>query len=213
MRCVDDYGRNVWRKIIVYIMKVFRLLQKMTLVPSYLWDMMWAIVWKRCMKHCGCGVYLRPMSSDIKGLWNLSVGDGTSIPKGSTIYCTDAPCTIGKKVLFGPRPTIITGDHRVDIIGKYMADVTVEEKAMAGGVSYDQPVVIEDDVWVGSNVTILKGVTIGRGSVIAAGAVVTKSCPPYSIIGGVPAKVLKARFTPDEIKEHEGKLAKNEMYF
>lgn len=164
------------------------------------------------MKHCGCGVYLRPMSSDIKGLWNLSVGDGTSIPKGSTIYCTDAPCTIGKKVLFGPRPTIITGDHRVDIIGKYMADVTVEEKAMAGGgVSYDQPVVIEDDVWVGSNVTILKGVTIGRGSVIAAGAVVTKSCPPYSIIGGVPAKVLKARFTPDEIKEHEGKLAKNEM--
>lgn len=211
MRCVDDYGRNVWRKIIVYIMKVFRLLQKMSLVPSYLWDMMWAIVWKRCMKHCGCGVYLRPMSSDIKGLWNLSVGDGTSIPKGSTIYCTDAPCTIGKKVLFGPRPTIITGDHRVDIIGKYMADVTVEEKAMAGGVSYDQPVVIEDDVWVGSNVTILKGVTIGRGSVIAAGAVVTKSCPPYSIIGGVPAKVLKARFTPNEIKEHEGKLAKYEM--
>lgn len=211
MRCVDDYGRNVWRKIIVYIMKVFRLLQKMSLVPSYLWDMMWAIVWKRCMKHCGCGVYLRPMSSDIKGLWNLSVGDGTSIPKGSTIYCTDAPCTIGKKVLFGPRPTIITGDHRVDIIGKYMADVTVEEKAMAGGVFYDQPVVIEDDVWVGSNVTILKGVTIGRGSVIAAGAVVTKSCPPYSIIGGVPAKVLKARFTPDEIKEHEGKLAKYEM--
>lgn len=211
MRCVDDYGRNVWRKIIVYIMKVFRLLQKMSLVPSYLWDMMWAIVWKRCMKHCGCGVYLRPMSSDIKGLWNLSVGDGTSIPKGSTIYCTDAPCTIGKKVLFGPRPTIITGDHRVDIIGKYMADVTVEEKAMAGGGSYDQPVVIEDDVWVGSNVTILKGVTIGRGSVIAAGAVVTKSCPPYSIIGGVPAKVLKARFTPDEIKEHEGKLAKYEM--
>ena len=211
MRCKDDYGRNVWRKIIVYIMKVFRLLQKMSLVPSYLWDMMWAIVWKRCMKHCGRGVYLRPMSSDIKVLWNLSVGDGTSIPKGSTIYCTDAPCTIGKKVLFGPRPTIITGDHRVDIIGKYMADVTVEEKAMAGG--YDQPVVIEDDVWVGSNVTILKGVTIGRGSVIAAGAVVTKSCPPYSIIGGVPAKVLKARFTPDEIKEHEGKLAKNEMYF
>lgn len=66
-------------------------------------------------------------------------------------------------------------------------------------------------MWVGSNVTILKGVTIGRGSVIAAGAVVTKSCPPYSIIGGVPAKVLKARFTPDEIKEHEGKLAKHEM--
>lgn len=61
------------------------LLQKISLVPSYLWDKMWAPVWKWCMKHCGKGVYIRPMSSDFKGLWNLSVGDGTSIPKGSTI--------------------------------------------------------------------------------------------------------------------------------
>ena len=140
------------------------------------------------------GVYIRPMSSDFKGLWNLSVGDGTSIPKGSTIYCTEAPCTIGKKVLFGPHPTIITGDHRIDITGKYIADVTVEEKFVDGVNVYDQLVVIEDDVWLGANVTILKGVTIGRGSVVAAGAVVTKLCPPYSIIGGVPAKVLRKRF-------------------
>ena len=97
-------------------------------MPSYLWDKMWVPVWKCCMKHCGRGVYIRPMSSDFKGLWNLSVGDGTSIPKGSTIYCTDAPCTIGKKVLFGPNPTIITGDHRIDILGKYIADVIVEDK-------------------------------------------------------------------------------------
>lgn len=48
--------------------------------------------------------------------------------------------------------------------------------------------------------------TIGRGSVVAAGAVVTKSCPPYSIIGGVPAKVLKMRYTQDEIIEHEKTL-------
>ena len=153
-------------------------------------------------------VYLRPMSSDIKGLWNLSVGDGTSIPKGSTIYCTDAPCTIGKKVLFGPHPTIITGDHRIDVLGKYIADVTVEEKFVNGENQYDQPVTIEDDVWCGANVTILKGVTIGRGSVVAAGAVVTKSFAPYSIIGGVPAKLLKMRFTPEQIEEHERKLDK-----
>ena len=51
--------------------------------------------------------------------------------------------------------------------------------------------------------TILKGVTIGRGSAVAAGAVVTKSCPPYSIIGGVPAKAIKQRFTLEEIVKHE----------
>lgn len=58
-------------------------------------------------------------------------------------------------------------------------------------------------MWIGCNVTILKGVTIGHGSVVAAGAVVAKSCPPYSIIGGVPAKFIRQRFTEEEIKIHE----------
>lgn len=172
---------------------------KISVVPSYLWDKLWAPCYKACMKHCGRGVYIRPTCSDIKGLWNLSIGEGTSIPKGSTFYCTKAPLTIGRKVIFGPKPTIITGDHRIDIIGKYIIDVTDTEKLPEN----DLPVMIEDDVWCGANVTILKGVTIGRGSVIAAGAVVTKSFPPYSIIGGVPAKLIKMRFTPEQIEEHE----------
>jgi acetyltransferase-like isoleucine patch superfamily enzyme len=54
-----------------------------------------------------------------------------------------------------------------------------------------RPVIIEDDVWIATRATILKGVTIGRGSVIAAGAVVTKDVPPYTIVAGVPAKVIK----------------------
>lgn len=172
---------------------------KLSFVPSYLWDTLWTPVYKYAMKHCGKGVYLRPMSSDIKGLWNLSIGDGTSIPKGCTFYCTDAPLTIGRKVIFGPHPTIITGDHRIDIVGKHIIDVTVSEKTQEN----DLPVVIEDGVWVGANVTILKGVTIGRGSVVAAGSVVTKSCAPYSIIGGVPAKLIRMRFTEQQIEEHE----------
>lgn len=154
------------------------------------------------MAYCGKDVYIRPTMSDFKGLWNLSVGEGTSIPKGAVFYCTKAPLTIGKKVIFGPRPTIITGDHRTDLIGRYIIDITDKDKLPEN----DAPVVIEDDVWCGANVTILKGVTIGRGSVVAAGAVVTKSFPPYSIIGGVPARLLKMRFTPEEIEEHEKQL-------
>ena len=72
------------------------------------------------MKYCGKHVYLRPSSSDFKGLWNMSIGDYTSIPKGSVFYCTEASLTIGKKVIFGPHPTIITGDHRIDVVGKYI---------------------------------------------------------------------------------------------
>lgn len=171
---------------------------------SYFWDKLWTPIWKSCMKHCGKNVYLRPMSSDIKGVENLSVGNGTLIPKGSTFYCTRAELKIGNNVIFGPKPTIITGDHRIDLVGKNIIDITDEEKLP----DQDAPVVIEDGVWCGANVTILKGVTIGRGSVVAAGAVVTKSFPPYSIIGGVPAKLIKMRFTPEEIMQHESLLNK-----
>lgn len=93
--------------------------------------------------------------------------------------------------------TIIAGDHNLTEIGTFICDQHVKRP------EDDQDVVIESDVWIGCNVTILKGVTIGRGSVVAAGAVVTKSCSPYSIIGGVPAKVIKQRFSPDEIAKHE----------
>lgn len=58
----------------------------------------------------------------------------------------------------------------------------------------DRPVTIEEDVWCGANVTILKGVAIGKGSVIAAGAVVTKNVGEYEIWGGTPARKIKNRF-------------------
>ncbi|MEN9523131.1 MAG: hypothetical protein RL065_1508, partial [Bacteroidota bacterium] len=96
----------------------------------------------------------------------------------------------------GPNVTIMTGDHRIDVIGKYMYDV--KEKLPENDVD----VVIENDVWIGANATILKGVTIATGSIIASGAVVTKSFPPYSIIGGIPAKLIKERFTVSEIESH-----------
>jgi acetyltransferase-like isoleucine patch superfamily enzyme len=60
-----------------------------------------------------------------------------------------------------------------------------------GAPPYSAPIAIEDDVWIGCRATILKGVTIGKGSVVAAGAVVTKSCPHHSLIGGIPAKIIR----------------------
>mgnify|MGYP000006421339 CR=1 FL=1 len=182
---------------------MYRLLVYMTLVPSFLLDLISAPIYKKAMGSCGKGVYLRPFSSDFKGVENFYIGDGALIPKGSTFYSTRAKLIIGKKVIFGPKPTIITGDHPITVLGKHIVDVKERWPENDGDV------IIEDGVWCGAGVTILKGLTIGRGSVVAAGAVVTKSFPPYSIIGGVPAKLIKMRFTPDQIKIHEHLLNNN----
>lgn len=62
-------------------------------------------------------------------------------------------------------------------------------------------IIVSDDVWIGQGAIILSGVKVGQGAVIAAGAVVTSDVPPYAIVGGVPAKVIKYRFNPEIIKK------------
>ena len=63
------------------------------------------------------------------------------------------------------------------------------------GYEPTKPVIIEDDVWIGTRVTILKGVTVGKGAIIGACSVVTKDVPPHSIVVGNPAKVVKENVT------------------
>lgn len=141
-------------------------------------------------------------SDSIFSFSNILIGDYVFIGAGACFAASETYIKIGNKVMFGPNVTIMGGDHNTTKIGHYMYDV--HEKIS----NNDLPVIIEDDVWIGTGAIILKGVTIGRGSIIAAGAVVTKSIPPYSIAGGVPAKVIKYRFSSDEIKLHEQLLRK-----
>lgn len=136
----------------------------------------------------------------VAGWNNLILDEYVTIGPNALIYCTNSKVRFYKKVVVGPSLTIIAGDHNFSEVGKYICDQHMKRP------EDDQDVVIESDVWIGCNVTILKGVTIGRGSVVAAGAVVTKSCPPYSIIGGVPAKIIRQRFTSEEIIKHESIL-------
>jgi acetyltransferase-like isoleucine patch superfamily enzyme len=126
----------------------------------------------------------------------ISVGDDVFIESGANIMAAKTTITFGNKIMLGPNVTIRGGNHNTTVVGKYMYDV--KEKLPKN----DQPVVIEDDVWIGSGATILKGVTIGTGSIIAAGALVTKNVPSYSIVGGVPAKVIKMRFNNQELQKH-----------
>lgn len=94
------------------------------------------------------------------------------------------PLTIGQDVMMGPDVMIYTRNHAIDRIDIPMMDQ---------GDTESHPVVIEDDVWIGARVVIMPGVTIGKGSVIGACALVTKDVEPYTIVGGVPAKLIKKR--------------------
>lgn len=176
--------------ICYYVVKLSKLFE-------FIYDNILSFFYKKSMNSCGKNVKLKPSTSIYFGLENLSIGNDVSIPRYSHIFCTEAPLKIGNKVIFGPSPTIVTGNHRIDVVGKFIID-SIEKIP-----ENDREVIIEDDVWVGANVTILMGVTIGRGSVVAAGAVVNKIFPPYSIIAGIPSKVIKFRFSIDEIIEHE----------
>ena len=71
---------------------------------------------------------------------------------------------------------------------------------------------VEDGVWCGCNVTFLKGCRIGRGAVIAAGSVVTKDVSPYAIVGGNPAKLIKYRFSEEQIVEHKRILKERNVW-
>lgn len=129
----------------------------------------------------------------------ISVGDDVSLGQRPVLLATRSHVRIGNHVMFGPEVTIRGGNHRIDVVGHYMKSVTDEEKRPED----DLGVVIEDDVWVGTRAIILHGVTIGRGAVVAAGSVVTRSVPPYSIVAGNPARVLRFRWDVDAILAHE----------
>lgn len=132
---------------------------------------------------------------------NIEVGKYVSIGAGAVFLASESKIIIGNKVLFGPNVTIVGGDHNTSLVGKFMYDI--HEKRPQD----DQDVIIEDDVWVGSGVIILKGVRVGRGSIIAAGSVVTRDVLPYTVVGGSPARIISIRFGDIEtISKHDALL-------
>ncbi|WP_294155602.1 sugar O-acetyltransferase [uncultured Selenomonas sp.] len=115
---------------------------------------------------------------------NTTFGEDVFINAGCA-FQDQGGITIGSRVLIGHHVVLATLNH----------DFCPQERATL----HSAPIVIGDDVWIGSNATVVAGVTIGSGSIIAAGAVVTRDVPENTIVGGVPARVIRA-LTPEELE-------------
>lgn len=152
--------------------------------------------YKKALASCGTNVRIGRNCRMIPS--HISMGNNVVIGEGSCLMAAIAHIHIGNNVMTGPNITIRGGDHRIDLLGKYIIDVKNEDKLPEN----DADVFVEDDVWIGQHAVILKGVRIGEGSVIGAGSIVTKDVPPYTIHIGVHAPKEYRRFTDAQIAEH-----------
>lgn len=128
---------------------------------------------------------------------DYEIGDFSyGIPKVLT-WNEGAKLKIGRFCSIADNVTIMLGgNHRTDWISTYPFNALIPEVYgdIKGHPSTDGDIVIGNDVWIARDAKIMSGITIGDGAVIAANAVVTHSVPPYTVVGGVPARVLKTRF-------------------
>lgn len=127
----------------------------------------------------------------------LNVGDFVFVgPEAHIVY----PTVIGDLTMLAPGVHIVGNDHGTHAVG------TPTRFARPVIPSSDLLTVIESDVWIGQRATLRHGITVGRGAVVAAHSMVTRDVPRYAVVAGNPARILRYRFTPEEIARHEQKV-------
>ena len=153
-------------------------------------------------KHDRTAAYLRKQRKR-----GVKIGFGSFLYLGTNIR--DHRTTIGKYCSIGPNVRIGTGRHPLDCLSTstmvhrdfFTADGLIGiDPEMRTEFDQKLPVTIGNDVWIGLNAVIMDGITVGDGAVIGAGAIVTKDVPPYAIVAGVPAKIIRYRFDEKTIE-------------
>lgn len=131
----------------------------------------------------------------------VSVGKNTYIGPGTSIQAKEN-ITIGQDVIIANNVVLLdNNNHPVSPLErKKMSNCKdhINDELWSWKYAESKPIIIEDNVWIGRDVRILKGVTVGKGSIVALGAIVTRDVPPYSVVAGNPAKVVKTLDPPEE---------------
>lgn len=141
---------------------------------------------------------------------NLIMGEHTTIGDGSRILNANNLFIMKDYSFSGPELLVSTGNH-MPVIGVPLIFVTDTMKDQLDvDHKFNGNVVVEEDVWLGARVTLLCGVKVGKGAIVAAGSVVSKDVLPYSIVGGVPAKLIRFKWSIDEILIHEREIYSSE---
>lgn len=156
---------------------------------------------------------------------NLNIGNDTRLGKNSVVLegaeigdftylntrsglgpvFVNGNVKIGKYCSVAPNVTISPGNHPSNFLSThpFIFDTSYKERFNtndnAFSIGENKFTIIENDVWIGSNAIISEGIKIGNGAIIAAGSVITKDVPPYSVVGGVPGKIIKYRFQQETI--------------
>ena len=160
------------------------------------WLIMYTVFFRNIPDYFKSGVFLRNFSARHflkKSGRHVSIGYGSRIHRNTELGENSGigrnceimnGVTIGDNVMIGPEVYMCTETHNFSDTSVPMCKQGYKER---------KPIVIEDDVWIGAKAIILPGVTVGTGSVIGAGTVVPRSIPPYSVVVGNPARVVKSR--------------------
>ena len=142
------------------------------------------------------------MPSLIIGGKNVYLYEFTTIFGNHTILSYSSKFTMKKYSIASNGLTVVTGNHvpTVGIPMSLLAPSHINDK--------EEDVIVDEDVWIGTGVTLLSGAHVGRGCVVGAKALINKKtkCPPYAVVVGCPGKIVAAKFTIDQILEHEKKI-------
>jgi acetyltransferase-like isoleucine patch superfamily enzyme len=145
--------------------------------------------WRRKNRHNETSAFnMFQIEKVIVGRKTYGALDVTDFSPMNTKLKIGSYCSISPGVRF-----LLGGEHQIDSISTFPFKVKCFGYVQEAGSKGD--IVVGDDVWIGTNAIICSGVTIGQGAIVAAGAVVTKNAPPYAVVGGNPAKVIKYRFS------------------